>query len=106
MALTTQFPLADFQELEDKCISMMEKTSGKNAHGQPLYQCKVCGKEDINSAIKSHIEVNHLGGLSIPCNFCENTFKSRKSLAEHTRRNHRDCKDNMPENTSELKQHY
>ena len=102
LALTNKFPLADFQELEDKCISMMEKTLGKNAHGQPLYQCKVCGKENINGAIKSHIEVKHMEGLSIPCSFCGNTFRSRKSLAEHSLRKHKDCKENMTKFSSSI----
>ena len=85
----------DFQELDEKCLSMMEKTSGKNGHGQALYQCKVCGKENINSAIKSHIEANHLEGFFIPCKFCGKTFRSRKSLAEHSIRYHKDCKDDI-----------
>ena len=82
VALTNQSPLSDFEELDTKCISLMEKTSRKNAHTQPLYQCKVCGKEEINGAIKSHIESNHLD-ISIPCNFCEKTFRSRNALRQH-----------------------
>ena len=80
------FSSGDLQELDEKCNSMMEKTPGKNALGKPLYQCNVSGKEEINSAIKSHIEANHLEGVSIPCNFCEKTFRSKNSLAMHTRR--------------------
>ena len=38
VALTSHFPSGDLQELDQKCTSMMEKTSGKNAHGQPLYR--------------------------------------------------------------------
>ena len=90
LALTNQSTL-DFQELDERCTSMMEKTSGRNAHGQALYQCKVCGKENIRSAIKSHIEGNHLEGFSILCKFCGKTYRSRKSLAEH----HKGCTDNM-----------
>ena len=90
VALTSHFLSGDLQELDEKCISMMEKTSGKNARGQPLYRCKVCGKEEINGAIKSHIETNHLEGVSIPCNFCEKTFRSRNSLAKHTNQNHKE----------------
>ena len=95
LVLRNQSPVTDFQELDEKCISMMEKTSEKNAHGQLLYQCKVCGKEGINGTLKRHIEANHLEGISIPCNFCEKTFRSRSSLAIHTRGNHKDCKDKM-----------
>ena len=96
LALVSHFSSGDLHELDEKCNSMMEKTSGKNARGKALYQCNVCGKEEIISAIKSHIEANHLEGVAIPCNFCEKTFRSKNSLAMHTRRNHKDCKDIMP----------
>ena len=102
VALTSHFPSGDLQELDQKCTSMMEKTSGKNAHGQPLYRCKECGKEKIIGNIKSHIESNHLECFSIPCNFCGKTFRSRKSLAKHTRINHKDCKDNIPHFSSSI----
>ena len=94
VALTSHFSPQDFQELEDKCNSMVEKTAEKNAHKQPLYLCKVCGKKDNLGHIKSHIQANHLEGFSIPCNFCERTFRSRMSLATHTRSNHKNCNDN------------
>ena len=89
VALTSHFSPQDFQELEDQCNSMLEKTSEKNAHKMPLYLCKVCGKKDKLGHIKSHIQANHLEGFSIPCNFCEKTFRSRMSLASHTRSNHK-----------------
>ena len=88
VALTNHFSSGEFQELDEKCASMMEKTSVKNARGQPLYRCKVCGKEEINGAIKSHIEINHLEGVSIPCNLCEKTFRSRNNLRQHRTKEH------------------
>ena len=65
----------DFQELDEKCKSMMEKTLKKQANGYPLYMCKVCGKEEIKSGMTKHIESNHVEGLSVPCNFCEKIFR-------------------------------
>ena len=73
----------DLQELDEKCNSMMEKTSKRKENGHLLYRCQVCGKEAINGDLKSHIESNHLDGFSIPCNLCEKTFRSRKSLGKH-----------------------
>ena len=93
LALTSNFSSGDLQDLGEKCISMMQKTSEKNSHGQPLYRCKVCGKVDIMGNTKNHIESNHLEGVSIPCNFCETTFRSRNTLAKHTSRNHKNHKD-------------
>ena len=95
VALTSNFSSGDFQELDEKCISMMEKTTGKNPSGMPLYRCRVCGKEGINCTLKRHIESKHLEGISIPCNFCEKTFRSRYLLAGHIRENHKNCKDNV-----------
>ena len=79
----TSYISGDFQELDEKCASLMNKTSTKNTHGQPLYRCKVCGKEAINGVIKGHIETMHLEGVSIPCNFCEKTFRNRVTLRKH-----------------------
>ena len=88
VALTSYFS-GDLQELDEKCYSMMEKTSKQKENGHLLYRCKVCGKEAINEHMKSHIEANHLEGISIPCNICEKTFRSRSSLTMHNRCNHR-----------------
>ena len=73
----------DFQELAERSNSMMEKTSGKNSHGQQLYRCEGCGKEDIRTNIKRHIEAQHLEGVYIPCDLCEKTFRSINSLSNH-----------------------
>ena len=88
VALRSNFS-GDLQELDEKCYTMMEKTSKQKENGHLLYRCKVCGKEAINEHMKSHIEANHLEGISIPCNICEKTFRSRSSLTMHNRRNHR-----------------
>ena len=76
-------------ELDEKCNSMMEKTSKKMENStNPLYRCKVCGKEATNSHLKKHIEANHLEGVSVPCNLCEKTFRSRNSLTAHKYNHH------------------
>ena len=74
-SLTNNPVSEDFQELEEKCKSMMEKTAKKQANGYPLYMCKVCGKEEIKSGMTKHIEANHVEGLSLPCTLCETTFR-------------------------------
>ena len=88
VALTSYFSSGDLQELDQKCYSMMEKTSNKHTNGLVLYRCKVCAKEDKNQNIKRHIEAHHLEGISIPCNDCEKTFRSRNSLKIHNQRIH------------------
>ena len=54
-----------------------------------VYLCKVCGKEGQHNQIKDHIEVNHIEGVSVPCNFCDKVFRSRSALKTHTYRNHK-----------------
>ena len=64
------------EKLDEHINSMMDNIfPKKNTHGLTLYACKVCGKEDSKSYMKSHIESRHLEGVSIPCKFCEMTFR-------------------------------
>ena len=75
----------DLDELEERVKSMMEKSQNKYANGQQLaHRCKVCGKEGMGSAIKDHIEANHLEGIVIPCNLCDKTFRYRKTDSTKT----------------------
>ena len=88
IALTSYFS-GNIQELDQKCDSMMEKTFEKNANGLPTYRCVVCGKETQHRGdLKKHIEANHLEGVSVPCNLCEKTFRSRNSLTVHKYNHH------------------
>ena len=92
------FASGDLQELDERVKSMMEKTTKQKPNGTKMayvYICSLCGKEGQGIAIRDHIESNHLEGVSIPCNFCEKTFRSRHMLANHTRKSHKDCKDNV-----------
>ena len=73
----------DFVELVEQINSMMEKTPRKTAKGKTIYNCNVCGKEAENGDMKKHIEAKHLEGVTIPCNLCEKTFRSRNSLTTH-----------------------
>ena len=88
VALTTYFS-GNMQELDEKCNSMMEKTLNKNNTGHPLYKCVPCGKEAKSGDLKKHIEANHLEGVSVPCDFCEKTFRSRDTFGKHIRHFHK-----------------
>ena len=83
---------AELQELEERVVSMMEKSEKVVALGKSkrkVFICKVCGKEGQDTDIKRHIESFHLEGVSIPCNFCDKTCRSRKGLINHKSRYHR-----------------
>ena len=93
VALPKQHFSGDIKELNEQVETMIIR--GENmlcdSNKKPVksFICKVCGKESgqkIN--IKDHIEANHLDGVSIPCNFCEKTFRTRDTLRKHNSRNH------------------
>ena len=87
LAIPGNFSSGDFEELDKRLKSMMEKSETKLANGLQLAdRCKVCGKEGKSNNIKDHIEANHLEGIVIPCNLCDKTFRSRPSLRNHKSR--------------------
>ena len=74
----------ELEVLDEQVKCMMEKTQNSTLDGsKKAYVCKVCGKEGHNVNIRDHIEVNHLEGVSLPCNNCEKKFRSRVSLRKH-----------------------
>ena len=89
LALPKEDFAGDLQELDQKVISMMVLGHNMLANGkQRVSVCQVCGKEGQTSLIKDHIEANHLEGITIPCNLCEKTFRSRASLRHHKLHQH------------------
>ena len=83
IALMANFS-GDLQELDKKVRSMMEKTPNATTDGKRnLYVCKVCGKEGQSINVQTHIESNHLEGVSVPCNLCEKICRSRNALSQH-----------------------
>ena len=73
----------DFDHLDEMVNSMMETSQERGK------SCKVCGREGQSIDIKRHIEANHLKGVSIPCNQCDKTFRSRDSLRKHVSNHHK-----------------
>ena len=88
MALTSHIS-EGLQELDNKTNSMMVKTSNRSASGRLLYKCSLCGKEAPQTNLRNHIEANHLEGISVPCNLCEKSFRSRNALAFHKHSYHK-----------------
>jgi len=84
--------ITDIQELDEKVKSMMAKSQNIIQNGPNKSKkadiCTVCGKEGSGTNIKDHIEANHLEGVSIPCSFCEKTFRSRMSQRQHYKKMH------------------
>ena len=86
MDFVKQEKLRKVKDLDEKVKSMMFLGKNKIPMGGKMKSasvCKVCGKEAGHSAIRDHIEANHLEGISIPCNICKKDLKSRKTLRKH-----------------------
>ena len=67
----SEFVSADLHSLDEQIKSMYIKKDG-----QMIYVCNICGKEtNKKSNMKDHIEAKHMEGLSLPCNFCDKTFR-------------------------------
>jgi len=80
---------SDMKELDERINSMMRKSDNLCRGGSRKADiCTVCGKEGQGRDIKDHIEANHIEGLSIPCNYCEKTCRSRASFRAHNKRFH------------------
>ena len=104
ISFDTVFPLpkykfsGDMKELDVKIQSLMCLGENRIRHGakntDQAYVCKVCGKESVKLQIRDHIESKHLEGVSIPCNLCEKTFRTRMALRKHIYCDHRNNKNN------------
>ena len=79
----------EMQELDAKVKSLIVK-GDKYFYGKQGFVCRECGKEGSRSLIRSHIEVNHIDGLIIPCESCDHTCRSRQALRKHTAKLHKD----------------
>ena len=84
----THFGSGDLQELDEKVKSMMGESPNLISNGkQRAKTCKICGKEGHGGNIRKHIELSHLDGISLPCNICERTLRSRNLLRNHVCKN-------------------
>ena len=81
------------EELYEQVKAIMEKSKNMIQNGKAklkrAFICNMCGKEGAKQAIVDHIELHHLEGVSLPCNSCQKTFRSRRNLRDHTATNHR-----------------
>ena len=71
-------------ELYEQVKAMMVTSDNNIGNKQGFARiCTICGKEGANGNIQDHIETYHINGISLPCNFCEKIFKTRRALKVH-----------------------
>ena len=82
--------MGELHELDETIKTMMLSCENLIPNGKSKsWKCKVCGKEGSNTNTKDHIEANHIDGINVPCEPCQNNFKSRHSLRSHQDRYHK-----------------
>ena len=80
VAVGKQHFSGDIKELDEQMEMMIGrgenliKVSWNGLMGK-VYVCQACDKEGTRHQIKTHIEANHLEGISIPFNLCEKIFR-------------------------------
>ena len=81
---------SNMESLDQQVNSMMLISENVDPYQQGRARiCKVCGKEGCMQNIMSHIEANHIAGISIPCPRCGQYFKTKNGLQTHKSRHHR-----------------
>jgi len=92
MVAWPSYVYTNVEEMDAKIKSMMVLSENLIQNGKTgqtrAHVCTACGKEGHGTNIKDHIESKHIDGISIPCNFCEKTFKSRNTLRQHNKNSH------------------
>ena len=76
---------SDEEDLEERVKSLMEKSTKivTESGFRVSFKCKVCGKEEASHHLKNHIEAKHLDDIVLPCDHCDNVFRTRNSLKCH-----------------------
>ena len=71
-------------DLDEEIKSMMTTTNVKTADGRRyVASCNICGKQASTSHMPSHIEANHITGVSHSCDICGKVSRSRNALSTH-----------------------
>ena len=82
----------DLKDLDEKLNTMIGRGENMVRHSEnymvKAYVCQVCGKEGQLTSIRNHIEANHLEGILIPCNTCDQTVSTRNALRKHKSKHH------------------
>ena len=79
----------DMQNLDEQIKSMMTKSNVSSGDRQGyLATCNICGKEASSKNMPSHIEANHITGVSHACDICGKVSRSRQTLRMHKHRYH------------------
>ena len=91
VALVNNSIIVESDKLDEQIKSMMTITEVRTSNYQKVATCNVCGKEASANNMPSHIEANHISGVSHSCNICGKApIRSRAALRMHKRNYHKE----------------
>ena len=76
------------QNLNDQIRSMMTMIEACTNDGHKMASCNVCGKQTSTFNMPTHIEGNHITGVSHACDICDKVSRSREALRKHKIKKH------------------
>ena len=77
------------QDLNEQIRSMMTMTDVRSADGKGyMASCNICGKEAPSRNMPTHIEGNHITGVSHACDICGKVSRSREAIRCHKKKYH------------------
>ena len=89
-ALANTRTSVELHDLDDQIRSMITKSDISEGSGKgPLATCNVCGKEGSYRHMPSHVEANHITGVSHSCDICGKISRSRNGLSQHKIKDHK-----------------
>ena len=90
VALANSRTSVELHDLDEQIRSMITKSDISAGPGKGfLATCNVCGKQRPYKHMSSHVEANHITGVSHSCDICGMTSRSRDALSHHKLRNHK-----------------
>ena len=89
VAIVNNSIIAEPDKLDEQIKSMMTVTEVRTSDGHRLATCNICGKEAPSNNMPSHIEANHITGVTHSCNICSKTSRSRNALKMHKHNYHK-----------------
>ena len=90
VAVTNNLFSADLENLDEQIKSMWTKTDIRSDNGKGYFgSCNICGKQALIKNMTSHIEANHITGVSHACDICGKVSRSRDAIRIHKHRAHK-----------------
>jgi len=76
----------------DKLVAEHMTKVKDHSQGKPMWSCNDCGKfSRLKNDIAKHVEAVHITHPGLVCDLCEKVLKTRDTLKQHMKSQHRDA---------------